>query len=181
MNQNYENANVSVAGVLAKMNKVNTFEEDYYENIPYEDREDVKQLLWKLAVWGNADAAYELYNLYINGYFGEITDEESTKYLRKAANLGHPNALFVLGMSLMSQPSTIDMFNYAAKAIEESARKGCVLAEGVMSVLVADGKTAKRWRKKAIKHGCPSEGIEFIENVLFVPLLMFGHPSSIRG
>ncbi len=64
MNKNYENANVvSVAGVMAKMNKVNTFEEDYYENIPYEDREDVKQLLWKLAVWGNADAAYELYSL----------------------------------------------------------------------------------------------------------------------
>ena len=173
------NASASVAGVKAqvKIKNENTFNEGGYENIPFEDRKAVKQLLEKLAQWGNADAAYELFDLYINGYFGEVEDRTSLEYLRQAANLGHSGALFVLGMYIISTPSTVELFNHAVKLFSESARRGFAHAEGVMSVMANDPKVAKHWRQKALKHGCSQKDIELFESVLFIPLLMFGCPS----
>ncbi len=173
------NAKASVAGAKAQERKKNenTYNEGSYESIPYEDRKDIKQLLEKLAQWGNADAAYELFSLSVNSYFGEVEAETSVEYLRQAANLGHSEAMFVLGMSIMSTPLTAELFNHAVRLLTESARRGFAHAEGVMSVFASNPKVSKYWRKKALKHGCSKEHIELYEAVLSIPLLVFGRPS----
>lgn len=101
---------------------------------------------------GDPEAQYEVGNAYRKGRGIEADEEESAEWYRKAAEQGHTNATFQLGIYYKNRND----FEHALEWLKKSASKGdadSMTSIGNTYMLMSDQDEALKWYKKAAELG----------------------------
>lgn len=162
MNPNYENANVSVAGTKAQVNK----NDDMNSHFNFMSCAELKMnssglkaatdYMEEIANNGNANAAYFLSLLYFEGEICKQNLKKGAHYLKLAALNGHADAQLEIGVSAFHRYESEEEKANSFYWIHEAALNGLPEAEFILGFFYSNGfgcklnkKLGQMWMKKA--------------------------------
>ncbi len=128
----------------------------YYKKAAREGSKEGQDHVKKLADQGDAEAQYQLGNLYdptmTAGYKKEKNDQKCFEYQQKAADQGHRLALCNLGLMYLNGQSVAKNIEQGLKHLKEAAEKGSTSAQSVIGKRYFTGNGLEKNEKKGMNY-----------------------------